>query len=110
QARWCSDRKRKKSSRLMKLTWQGARVSAVAMYGLPEIVALSPSTSPGPAIRVIKDLPSLEPAASFTRPAQSIKMPRGDCPSTNSMAPLGKRVEYLSDSKAVSNSSGKSQK
>ena len=82
----------------------------MAMYGFPEIVALSPSTSPGSAMRVISDLPSLEVAASLTRPAQSMKMPRGDCPSTKSSAPFGKRVEYLSASKAFSNSSGRSQK
>src|SRR5689334_19111850 len=74
------------------------------------MVALSPINSPGSAICVISALPSPEQVVSLTRPEQSMKTPRGACPSTNSIAPFGKMVLYLRVSNSFSSSTGRSQK
>src|SRR6516225_3011519 len=53
------------------------------------MVAFNPRTSPASEIFVMIVLPSLEEVESFTLPRQRIKIPRGCCPSINSMADFG---------------------
>lgn len=94
----------RKSSRCTKFIRHGCVVSAVNSYGLPITTASKPRSSPARAIRRMMAFPPPDVAESLACPWQSMKTPRGLCPSTKMTARDGLTVACFNRLKTSSDS------